>query len=299
MPGPARPPFLRVPILAAWISLVGCGARTGLAELDGDAGVSARPDSSTGEVVPFCTGSEAKLIYGVAGFRDLVAFDPATRSFRTIGKLDCPLVDRTTSPWALAVDHLGVAHVLFANGEHFEASLVDARCRASSAHWPTGLHPDDGLDFVRSADGDVENLYFATRAGPYAPVVLKRLEASGGSAQTVSTLDATMDWAHVFGGPPGRMFAAFRYFNSDLGRFATSIAEIDIATGRMLSRADLPSVCCIGAGSSFPVAYLDGAVYMFAGGGLMRFRPATGALDLVGPERPDIAVSVSPCARDR
>ncbi len=223
-------------------ALSACGARTDLFSAESRATGDGGTDSAPGDVTPFCDGSAAKLIYGLNGVAGssnaLVAFDPRTASLRTLGEFACPLSDPYAAPWGIAVDHLGMAYVVFRDGELFKVSVADASCSPTKLRWPTDSLPSNGMSFVRSRSDDSETLYFATAAYPPKAITLATFDVSDGSVQTVATLDPVLNGVFVTGGHAGELLGTFLYFNFATGAFSESIAEIDPTDGAVLSRAE-------------------------------------------------------------
>ena len=118
------------------LGLAACGARSGLpyderAAAVADAGPDADADAGPNVVVPDCQDAGISYIYLISSENELLRFYPPDLSLTTIGTIDCPTASSGATPFSMAVDRKGVAHVLFNDGELFRVSTLTASCKAT------------------------------------------------------------------------------------------------------------------------------------------------------------------------
>jgi hypothetical protein len=304
------------------LALPSCGARTGLfAEgADADAAdVDDAPDAhdaadvldaeDTSDVVdsvpsidvlpppdvtPFCTDPSVLLVYVVSESNELLSFEPPSASFHSIGTIRCPAPPNAT-PFSMAVDHTGLAYVVFSDGELFQVSVKDASCKATSYRSPGGNYTTFGMGFARDPNGMGETLYVASDTTS-ATSLLGTIAMPALTVRTIAQLDPSVSRAELTGTGAGQLFGFFTDPASATG-FA-SIAEIDTATGRIRGRADLQGVT---QGQGWAFAFWGGDFYTFTAPSgqtvVTRFRPTDGSIVPIA-NYPGIIVGagVSTCA---
>ena len=303
MARPLRALVSTSPLLAALAlvaALPSCGAKTGLVlpEAAPDTAVAdtARdtadasdaedtldaPDStSTIDVLPpidsppFCKDPTVLLVYVVTESNELLSFEPPSATFRSIGTINCPASGGAT-PFSMAVDHTGIAYVVFSDGELFRVNVKDASCKATSYTSPGGAFTTFGMGFVRDPTGTAETLYVATTG---TPSTLAKIDTATMKIASVATLDPEVLSAELTGTGAGQLFGFFQ--NRAAGDGSSSIAEIDKTTGAIAGRADLPTVS---QGSGWAFAFWGGDFYTFTAPAsvghtiVQRYRPGDGSV---------------------
>ena len=83
------------------------------------------------DVANDCPDAGSTLVYVITYQNALMSFYPPTGTFKRIGTITCPTVPANT-PYSMAVDRLGIAYVVFSDGELFRVSTADASGQATS-----------------------------------------------------------------------------------------------------------------------------------------------------------------------
>src|SRR5439155_2209189 len=90
---------------------------------DADAEVRRDADADVEvEVFNDCPDAGSTYIYLFTEANELLAFYPPSAAIHTVGTIDCPLIDPSSTPFSMAVDRSGLAHVLYQDGELFKVS---------------------------------------------------------------------------------------------------------------------------------------------------------------------------------
>jgi hypothetical protein len=278
-----------------------------------------RPDVP---LVRLCPDAEATLIYVIGESNQLYSFDPATRSFATVGTISCPGAEG--DPFSMAVDRRGVAYVLFsdvpaAGGAEvgtgiFRVSTKDASCRRTA--YDPAKHGDVtfGMGFVANdveggaADaGDGETLYVSVDNGT-GDGELSSLDTETFDMRRVGRYAPPVKEAELTGTSTGQLFAFQPYLPmTTSGAF---IFEVDDRDAKVQGQDRL----LVGgkdlmAGSGWAFGYWGGNFYTFTANGpalpngeqstvVNRFDPMTKTLEQVAALTTDtiVGAGVSTCA---
>jgi hypothetical protein len=306
-------------------SFVACGARSGLdtptvdvrvshdaeAFLDGDAFVEADAviDSpvETGPRPLDCAEAGVLYIYVIAEDNSLYSFNPADGEFTLIGVINCP-DPGGLQPFSMAVDHTGVAYVVFYDGYLFRVSTKTASCEATpyvpNQHGVTRF----GMGFVATVDdagNGSETLFVAPDNGPNAgdqPNLLATIDLTSFVLTTVGNLGTVegipVSSAELTSTRGDNLYGFFSPMNTSPPAY---IVHIDPATAGILSAVELPSV---EEGNGWAFGFWGGDFYTFTGPNgtstiVTRYRPSDESITVVAMTPPDVLIvgaGVSTCA---
>ena len=311
----------------AGAALAACGTRSGILGGGPDDGAptvdggrfvpqrdSGEPDAAVDTLPPIdaapppdaprmdCADADTTLVYAVTESDTLLAFDPATGAFRVRGKLACP---DPRHPFSMAVDHAGVAYVLYADadgaggapGRLFRVSTSTASCAETAFSPPHDRAFDTfGMGFVADRRGGGETLFAASDLP--AGGTLARLELPGLAVRAVGRFAPTVARGELTGTGDGRLFA---FYSKAAG--GSAVALVEAATARVVAETPLPGV---DQGTAWAFAFWAGDFYLFTSPGararsiVTRLRPADGSIVDVAayPER-ITGAGVSTCAPAR
>ncbi len=313
-----------------------CGARTGLlvptgdeASVGVDAGRDARRDVGRDVGVDVAIDSYVKpppgldcaeagvtYIYVIGDDNGLYAFHPDSGDFELKGVIHCPVPEGST-PFSMAVDHLGVAYVVFydgstiasrGNGSLFRVSTANASCE------PTPFVPGQekivtfGMGFAANpVAGGVagETLYIAGDEQDS----LATIDVNTFKVTTIGPL-GSIDGIHVFmseltGTGTGGLYG---FFSPEVGGMLqnegpTYIVQLDTKTGGVLSGVELPDDA---EGEGWAFGFWGGDFYTFTAPEstdyttvVTRYRPSDGSIVEVAMAPPNVQIvgaGVSTCA---
>jgi hypothetical protein len=280
-------------------------ARDALPPLD----VRVPPDVATN-----CLDAGTPYIYVVTEGYELLSFYPPTAQFMTIGKISCPSAPNS-NPFSMAVDHTGIAYVLYNDGELFRVSTATASCRTTSfSTGTTGFSPTFGMGYSRDATGGGETLYIASgEAGSTPPTLGAILPDSGYALKVIGPLTPSILSAELTGTGGGDLFAFYAMSGNTPCDNSTgsplcpdsAIGQIDKATGKVTNQSLLLGHA---QGHAWAFAFYGGDFYTFTAPGpsdaattvVTRYRPSTGTLTTVAKLADKIVgAGVSTCAPAR
>lgn len=288
-----------------FVLLAACGARTGFlseppADLDAstpgpdasrDAVVDVRSspdalpviDASVRDVTPIsdCTDAAKLYIYLLSDDNDLLRFDPASITMKTIGKVACPTF---YTPNSMAIDRRGVAYAGFTDrtvvgvsrwdGQIFTISTSTAECSATPYVAQRGF-AKFGMGFSGDGKGG-ETLFLAdTTTDPKGALASVDLTTFG--LGYVGSFSSPLPRCELTGTGDGRLFAFC--MNSPSG---STLAEIDPATARVVSADRLTAG---GDTRAFAFAHWGGFFWLFTGSDtstITRYDPALKSETIVG-----------------
>jgi hypothetical protein len=324
--------------LGCLVALLACGSRTGLLvpedeidqQPDGD---DTTPDASTrdgGRIedalppidvsVPHeggslsCAEAGSTLIYVVSEDYQLLSFDPGTGAFVTIGDIDCPTAtggDSPPTPFSMAVDHTGIAYVLYNDGELFRVSTATAACRSTGfVTGQLGFNEEFGMGYSQNSQGTAETLYVASSSsdGLTSPSRLATIQTTNFRLSIVGALQPQILNAELTGTGAGDLFAFYATSGTDpcdnTAASATcpdsAIGQIDKTTGRVTNETVFRGVP---QGDAWAFAFWGGDFYLFTAPRtgtstiVYRFRPADESLVRVATRSNRIVgAGVSTCA---
>ena len=287
--------------------LFSCGSRTGLfddatatrlapdATVLPDGRVIPTIDSAAADAPPFCGDASTTLVYVVTNADEVLRFDPGAATFTPIGTLACP---DPQHPFSMAVDHRGIAYVLYSGGGSgsalYRVSLSTARCEATSFLPRTDGFASFGMGFAADDSDAGESLYVASddTAGGGE---LGRIDVGNFRLTDVGRFSPSVNRAELTGTGDGRLFAFYAKANGT----SSAIAQIDKASGLVIAEDELPG---IDQGTAWAFAFWGGDFYLFtapqaSSSIVTRFRPSDGSLTQIATY-PDhiVGAGVSTCA---
>jgi hypothetical protein len=302
---------------AAIVSLAaGCGARTELlAPPLGDAAQedhtvdhhdAADVDATEEDVIPHidqfvdspiptdCPDAGDTLVYVITSENDLYSFYPPTLGFTPIGTIKCP--GATSTPYSMAVNRLGTAFSVFADGTLWQISTANAACK------PTPYVPSPqgtpfynfGMGFVGTQTTDT--LYVCdAKFNNVNSSGLATIDTAKTFTRTfVANFQPELPRCELTGTGDGRLFAF-----CVLGGGGSEIAEIDPATAKIIAVNQLQ----VGSpNDAFAYAFWGGFFWIFTGPSgstdVTRYDPVTFAEAHVTtlPGRTIVGAGVSTCA---
>jgi hypothetical protein len=229
----------------------------------------------------------SQWIYTVEDSGQFARFDPQTKTFTDIGRLQCPT---GSSPNSMAVDQNAVAWVGYSDGSLFKVDTATGHCDSTS--FKVGQHGvgDFGMGFVFQPSTGVDTLYIAGRidSGSLLATIsfpslvvtpIGPLEA--GDAELTGTGDGSL-WGFV----PGGMGVSE----------PAVLVLIDPATGKTMEShwfPDLPSE------SNWAVKFWGGSFWIFFGTSVYEVPRATPDVihtAIADSRRTIVGAGVSSCA---
>jgi hypothetical protein len=329
----------RVLLASLVVTLAACGSRTGLLvpldfEVDasaGDAGADgaispvdasvedARIEDAAEEdalppidvrvpddvVVPSdCPDASATFIYVISDTNNLYSFYPPSAELRLVGTIACPSTMSTARPFSMAVDHTGIAYVVFGDGELFRVSTATAACEATPfVRGQHGFADNFGMGFSQNTGDAGETLYIAADVDVDSgtPAQLATIDVTGDYAlAVVGNFNPSINMAELTGTGAGDLFGFWNLGSSSSP--SSAIVQIDKATAKVTNSSTLAGVY---QGTGWAFAFWGGDFYTFtAPSGLstvvQRFRPSDGSIvEVLQTSQVIVGAGVSTCAPQR
>jgi hypothetical protein len=330
---------MRLLFLALLVAaLIACGSRTGLFASvpndEGDAGLpdalapavdGSVPDADAGafdadafeedalppiEVSPptpvnECPDAGSTLVYLIAEDGMLMSFYPPTGAFTTIDRILCPALPGET-PFSMAVDHTGIAYIVFRNGDGSFGELFRISTKPNSPCQPTrfrsgeqGFPATFGMGFSSGKLDAGETLFVA--GGSLSPSVLASLDTKSYALAIVGAFTPTIVRPELTGTGAGDLFAFYSVPVGAQTPLGSAIGQIDKTTGRIFAQSNLPGVA---QGHAWAFAFWGGDFYTFtqpdsagASSVVTRFRPSDGTIVRVAQsDHVIVGAGVSTCA---
>jgi hypothetical protein len=322
-------------IFASIVALIAaCGGRTGLLVPEEDAGpeVDAGPDvilhkdsrppeedareedalppidvRPPVDVTSDCPDAASTLIYVITDSNDLYSFYPPAGSagFNQIGKISCPITIPNEQPFSMAVDHDGIAYVVFSvnasptqAGELFRVSTATAACQATSfIPGQGGFSHTFGMAFSADKTDAGETLYVASDE---SPPELATIDVHGGFAlNVVGGFNPPITQSELTGTGAGDLFGFWAPAGPQGS--GSAIVQIDKATAQVTGSSPLPGVT---QGNGWAFGFWGGDFYTFTSPTgqyslVTRFRPSDGSITNVAQTAPGeviVGAGVSTCA---
>jgi hypothetical protein len=261
------------------------------------------PEASTN-----CADAGTTYIYVVTKQSDLFSFYPPSGQFSRIGKLACPATAGST-PFSMAVDHTGIAYVLYDDGELFRVSTATAECRKTAYRVGSGGFTTFGMGYSTNASGS-ETLFIAT--GDDAPTpLLGTIDPTNNFALTlIGAIQPPIGGAELTGTGGGDLFGFFATSgqtpcnNGPRSPACTdsAIAQFNKSNGVVTNESVLSG---LDQGSAWAFAFWGGDFFLFTAPDgvsslVTRFRPSDGSLVNLGKLADEIVgAGVSTCAPAR
>jgi hypothetical protein len=256
-----------------------------------------------------CPDAGATFVYVVTEQFELMSFYPPTAAFKAIGNLSCPIVNAMATPFSMAVDHTGIAYVLYSDGELFRVSTANASCRATTfASGQRGFPLKFGMGFSSDTTDNGETLFIA---GAAPSPQLATINTTSFALRVVGSLNPSIPSAELTGTGAGDLFAFYSTNgptpcdNLGGGNCADSaIGQINKSTGQVTNQTVLfgkPQ------GGAWAFAFWGGDFYTFTapfdasgspqGTIVTRFDPSDGSTTVVANRSDQIVgAGVSTCA---
>ena len=221
-------------ILLATGLLVACGPsgrNPGGDDDDVDAGSGSNTgDGNTGG--DNCS-EEAKLVYVVDSDDTFSKFDPMTKTFTDLGKLDACAT--SSSPFSMGVDREAFAWILYADDKLFRMDVKDlATCSRTNWSSPNNLR-DFGMGFSTDAvGGTTDTLYVA--GGASGPTTgNSALAAVDTGALTAQGVGSIVGWPELTGTANAELWGFF----PSTGGSTPRVSKIDKTSGAMMTNFPL------------------------------------------------------------
>jgi len=250
-----------------------------------------------------CPDPSTTFIYLVSASNDLISFSPPTSTFKTIGKIDCPIADPEATPFSMAVDRSGAAYILFSDGDLFKVSTKTAACAATPYVSGQNGYVTFGMGFATRDLGPDENLYIAGNSiNPSGALGLATIDTQTFNVARVGDFTPPLNNAELTGTGDGRLFAFYSAGTTENPASGTYIAEIDKASGRVVGQDFIAEV---DQGDAWAFAYWGGEFYNFTGNGdgtsrVTKYNANTHTLTNVAVSNERIVgAGVSTCAPER
>jgi len=232
-------------------------------------------DTNRPDVPPFnpCPDAAATLIYVMGMNNTLYSFDPASKSFSTIGTISCP--GSVGTPFSMAVDRQGVAYVGFSMNTGgpmggaigtglYRVSTKTASCTPTTYDEAKNGMYTFGMGFVALANdggvdgGSVDQLFISLDVGGITSNgVLSTLDTTTFQVTRIGFFSPTaLPAAELTGTGDGRLFA-FSPGTTDGGTF---IAQVDPTNAKVIGADTIPGVV---QGSGWAFGFWGGNFYTF------------------------------------
>lgn len=232
---------------------------------------------------------EAKLVYVIGQDNELYSFYPPTLDVKLIGVINCPQNGSFATPFSMAIDRKGTAWILFNDGKIYHVNVKDASCVATGYVAGQGNFTTFGMGFVSDTAGSTsETLYVADYLGKG----LAKIDTGALKLTQVGPWDQIGGAAELTGTGDARLFG---FFN----KTPIIIAEIDKASGKIISQAPQPTV---NIGSGWAFAFWGGDFWLFTSptgqSQIDRYSPKEGSTTTVktGLGTNIVGAGVSTCA---
>jgi hypothetical protein len=240
-----------------------------------------------------CPDASSTFIYLIGEDNYLYSFYPPSAELKLVGVIACP---SRSMPFSMAVDHTGVAYVVFGDGELFRVSTASGGCQTtpfvSGQH---GFADTFGMGFSANEGDGGETLYVAADG---IPPQLATIDVTHGYAlDVVGNFNPQITMAELTGTGAGDLFG-FWDPGSSLGP-NSAIVQIDKATAQITNSSTLPG---IEQGYGWAFAFWGGDFYTFtAPNGVTtvvhRFRPSDGSIvEVLQTDHVIVGAGVSTCA---
>jgi hypothetical protein len=206
----------------------------------------------------------------------------------------------------MAVDHLGVAYVVYNDGNLYRVSTKTAACEATSFAPDQHGFTDFGMGFVASvndAGEGIETLYVASESTPseLGTINVQDFKLSVVAPFGTAGLGLPVNMAELTSTRDGRLFGFFAPVNGDSPSY---IIQIDPRTAAIKSTVELPSVV---EGGGWAFGFWGGDFYTFTAPNytydptteVTRYRPRDGTITVVATAPAGVMIvgaGVSTCA---
>jgi len=181
---------------------------------------------------------EAKLVYVVDSDDTFSKFDPLTKTFTDLGKLDACATN--SSPFSMGVDREAFAWILYADDKLFRMDVKDlATCSRTNWSSPNNLR-DFGMGFSTDAVGGTTDTLFVAGGSSGPTSGNSALAAVDTGALTAQSVGSVTGWPELTGTSNAELWGFF----PSTGGSTPRVSKIDKASGAMQT--------------NFPLSELDG-----------------------------------------
>ena len=217
-----------------------------------------------------CPDAGSTLVYVISAENDLYSFYPPTLGFTKIGKIACP--NAKSTPYSMAVDRLGTAFSVFADGTLWQISTANAACKSTTyVPSPQGTpFYNFGMGFVGTQTTDTlfvcdANFNNVNSKG------LATIDTTSFKRTFIADFQPELPRCELTGTGDGRLFA-FCLVTSG----GSEIAEIDPATAKIIAVNTLKTG---NVNDAFAYAFWGGYFWIFHGPGgtttVVQYDPVT------------------------
>lgn len=232
------------------------GRGTGDAGGNGNSDGGGNPVGGDGSVDVNGCSVAAQLVYVIDQDTTLYSFDPTQKKFTAIGNLQCG--GGFDSPFSMGVDRNANAWVLYASGNVYQVSTMDASCTASQRQAGQDGLVNFGMGFSSDAQGgSTDTLYVvggsAGSVNSGQPSTFASMSVPGMSATTIHQING---WPELTGNDNGELWG---FFPTDSG--TPTVSKIDKTDGSFGTTYNLPSLA--GTPAAWAFAHYGGDYYVF------------------------------------
>ena len=244
---------------------------------------------------PECESPDTTYSCGVTSQNKRLACKPQSNSFEPRGTLVCPAAPGAT-PFSMAVDRTGLAHVVFTDGELFRVSTLDAACEATPFVVGQQGFVTFGMGYAANQNDPGETLYVAEINFSAPSLGLARIDTDSYLLSYIGPFSQNPGYAlELTPTGPGPLYG---YFLNN-GPPGGTLVEIDTATAEILST---DPVDVGNQSSALAIAWWGGYFYIFTTPGqtstqVTRYDPVTHTAKVVATSSLTVVgAGVSTCA---
>ncbi|MGE0547188.1 MAG: hypothetical protein AB7O24_28260 [Kofleriaceae bacterium] len=283
-------------LVVGFIAIVAaCGGPAGRPD-GSDPNDNEKPDAQESTIdASFDDGCKdsARLVYVLDQMSKLSTFDPSTKTFVTLGTLDCGT--GFARPFSMGIGRDATAWVLFNDGKLFQVDPMTLQCTNMNWAKPLGL-TQFGMGFSTDIAGGTEDSLFVA-GGANATAGTMSTLATINTANMATTMVATLpDWPELTGTGSGELWAFFPTTTD------TRIERLDKANGSPMTT--FPLATLNGVRTSWAFAFWGGDFWVFLRRStetettIYQVDGVTGAIESMTPGdgRSIVGAGVSTCA---
>ena len=239
-------------------------------------------------------GAAATLIYLITQESDLWSFFPPTLAFNRIGRINCPAKTVGATPFSMAVDHTGIAYVVYNDGELFRVRTANAACQATPFRAnQEGFPSTFGMGYSQNPTGVGETLYIASDEDAGTLSRLAYIDTNAFALHAIGSFPPKVVSAELTGTGAGDLFAFYALTANNGGPAPppSAIAQVDKANGNIIGQNLLPT---LGQGCAWAFAFWGGDFYTFTSPGVAGACPSTPSPSVVSRINATDGTVVSP-----
>jgi hypothetical protein len=232
----------------------------------------------------------AKLIYVVDENNKLAQFNPATKTFTTLGTINCPAgtdsMGDPAQPFSMAVDRTAQAYVLFNDDKIYKVDTTQTSLPCTATTWKSSTSPvlqEFGMGYsTDTAGGTTDTLFIAggkdldLSENPPSTSTLATLDTSAFAAAQVGTVKG---WPELTGNSNAELWG---FFPDVTGNATPTVAQIDKTSGTFTTTYSEPSLDGTPAAWAFGFYGGDYWVFLSLSNGISNPPPST-VYQIAGP----------------